>query len=82
MRFPYSVSRSLTAPHGAIGGSCLPTIVVWSVLVSGGGWLFSVMLSIPVVEWSLTRDTCVQVDPATAGTCKDLPDRYHRVWVR
>ena len=39
-------------------------------------------LSVPVVEWSWTRQECVSVEPARAGDCENLPERYDRVWVR
>ena len=57
--------------------------VLLVVFVGAFVWLLSSQIvSLPLVEWSLTRDECVHVAPATAGTCEDLPDRYERVWVR
>ena len=43
---------------------------------------FALYLSTPFVEWSWATNTCVKVDPATAGTCVALPDRYELVWVQ
>ena len=45
-------------------------------------WIIWTALAMPVVEWSWTRDECVQVIPAEAGTCDELPDRFERVWVQ
>ena len=45
-------------------------------------WIIWTAVSIPVVEWSWTRQECVRVIPPKAGTCAQLPDRYERVWVR
>ena len=39
-------------------------------------------LTVPVVEWSWTTGTCVSVEPASAGSCDNLPERYERAWVR
>ena len=47
-------------------------VLAWFVLAVA--WA----LQLPRVDWSLTRDVCVRVDPPEAGTCAALPPRYHR----
>ena len=38
-------------------------------------------LSVPVVSLTWPARACVRVEPASAGSCADLPTRYEIQWV-
>ena len=40
------------------------------------------LLDLPLVYRSWSTQECVRVEPTSAGTCEDLPDKYQNVWVR
>ena len=62
----------------AVAGKALVFAVVLTWFVFAVAWA----LQLPRVDWSLTRDVCVRVEPPEAGTCEELPTLYERVWVR
>lgn len=37
-------------------------------------------MSLPVVTYSFHTNKCVSVEPATAGSCQSLPNKYHHEW--
>lgn len=43
--------------------------------------LWALLRPTPTVQFSWPDRQCVQVTPATAGNCTNLPDRYRKVWV-
>ena len=43
-------------------------------------WMAWTGLMLPTVYRSQSTGTCVSVEPAEAGTCAELPGRYHHVW--
>ena len=53
-------------------------------LVSCGVLFYQVLriMDEPMVFRSWSTQECVKVEPESAGTCEDLPDRYGIVWVR
>ena len=55
----------------------------WGLALVLAGLLLAVVwaIQVPIVEWSLSRDACVRVEPPEAGSCAVLPSRYERVWV-
>lgn len=43
---------------------------------------FNSYLNLPIVQTSWTTKKCVNVIPANAGTCKNLPNKYHHEYIR
>ena len=63
----------------------LGAVFVCTVFLVSCGVLFYQVLRIldePMVFRSWSTQECVKVEPESAGTCEDLPDRYGIVWVR
>ena len=63
----------------------LGAVFVCAVFLVSCGVLFYQVLRIldePMVFRSWSTQECVKVEPESAGTCEDLPDRYGIVWVR
>ena len=44
--------------------------------------LIHLWLNIPEVQYSYATKQCVQVQPATAGSCTNLPQKYTTTWVK
>lgn len=50
---------------------------IFVVVVSGLlGFTFATLLSTPVIYFSHPDAVCVHVEPPSAGTCDNLPDKY------
>ena len=59
----------------------------FKVLLAGGvifvlGLLLADRIFPPLVHRSSSTGECVKVEPADAGSCLELPQRYEVVWVR
>ncbi len=40
------------------------------------------LTEVPLVYRSWSTRECVRVEPASAGDCDNLPDRYRTIWVK
>jgi hypothetical protein len=63
----------------------LELLIAWSIVLLFAGllfWIFETLVSMPIVYYSTGTEQCVKVDPETAGTCQELPERYLERWVQ
>ena len=52
-------------------------LVLAAIFFLFGGYIFP-----PSAYYSWSTQECVKVEPASAGSCEDLPYRFEIVWVR
>ena len=53
-------------------------LVITFIVISA----FYVATAYPLVYKSWSTQECVKVEPESAGSCEELPDKYQIVWVR
>ena len=58
--------------------SQLPLLIPLFALM---GWLLYDSWTLPIVHRIYPTGECVAVIPDSAGTCTNLPRKYHLVWV-
>lgn len=59
--------------------------IMWFLLVVLAAFvIIENHFSIPDVYWSTSKNECVKVvsDGGIESGCSDLPEKYHRIWVK